>query len=109
MEIKVDIQGSTSILMVKGNVTMQTAHKLLESIKNNSKSVSLLISFAEVDYMDSSGVGVLVSGLRFAKEQNIKLGLVHLAGKVKMVMEMSGLCALFSIYPDIPTAVSQMA
>ena len=102
-------QDETVIISVDGRVTMQSAHVLLDRLKQRlAKSHRILINLCEVDYMDSSGVGVLVTALKLAREKGARFGLVGLNERVCVVMEMSGLTALFEIFDDEASGLAAM-
>ena len=101
VNIDVDKVESTVILTVNGRVNMQTSHLLLAKIKDAMpKTERLLINLEAVDYMDSSGVGILVTALKSSRESGTRLQLSGLNERVLAVMEMSGLTRLFEIFPD---------
>jgi len=111
LEISVEKKGSTLVVNVSGRVTMQTAHQLQQSIKETLKSDldRIIVNLADVAYMDSSGVGVLVSGSKMARDRAIPLGLSGIVERVMLVMKMTGLETIFRIFPDVPTALDELA
>ncbi|MDJ0841837.1 MAG: STAS domain-containing protein [Acidobacteriota bacterium] len=103
-------EGETIIIRVDGRVTMQTAHVLLTRLKDCvGRTHRILINLVKVDYMDSSGVGVLVTALKLSRDKGVRFGLVGLNERVCVVMEMSGLTALFEIFEDETKALAAMA
>ncbi|NTW83587.1 MAG: STAS domain-containing protein [Chlorobiaceae bacterium] len=58
-----------------------------------------------LDFIDSSGLGVIVSCLRKALERNGDLRLAGLGPKVAMVFELTKAKKLFSIFPDAVSAI----
>jgi len=109
LNIKETTQDGAVIFGVDGRVTMQSAHLLLTRIKKNLKSAKrLIINLGLVEYMDSSGIGVLVTALKLAKEKDVPFGLVSVNERVSMVLDMSGLVILFQIYQDEATALAEL-
>ena len=110
MDIAVEERENTVILTVTGNITMQTSpnlHKALtRALGNGAKSV--LVDLAKVKYTDSSGVGVLVSAMKIAREKHASLALVNLAERVTAVFELTGLLALFKVFDDMPAAIEAL-
>lgn len=106
MQIEVREEEYAVVLVVNGRLTMKNSHELLLALK---KSISqgaarILVQLGRVDYMDSSGVGVLITGMKLARKQNAVLGLVALTERVRQVLEMSGLLSLFSVFDNLETA-----
>jgi len=95
-----------TVLEVKGRMTMQTSHQLLDELKGaTSRSSAILVDLSGVDYMDSSGVGVLVTALKLSKSNGIRFVLSGIKDRVRVVMEMSGLTTLFEIFEDQDAAL----
>lgn len=111
MKIHLRKTETAHIAEIQGRITMQTAHELLATIKNaiEEKAPRILIYLCNVDYMDSSGVGVLITGIKQAKKEHIPFALVGLNEKVQQVMAMSGLSALFPIYKTLEEAQAQLS
>ena len=110
MEITERFEAETTILAVDGRLTMQSSHLLLDCFKEKMQSSHpILVNLEAVDYMDSSGVGVLVTALKLAKGKDIRFGLIGINHRVQVVMEMSGLTTLFEIYPDEAAALKALA
>lgn len=57
-----------------------------------------LIDLAQVAFVDSSGLGALVSCLRQAQEQGCRLGLCSLQKRVVVLFELVRLYRIFDIY-----------
>jgi len=65
----------------------------------------LLINLFEVPYMDSAGLGVLVSGLKNANRLSGDLRMWGLQDEVKSIFELTRLNKVFQIFDDETTAV----
>ena len=106
MNIENHIDENGVVLAIEGRVTMQTSHLLLTEIKNllSNGTARIFILLDSVEYMDSSGVGVLISGLKLARKNNVPLGLVAPNQRVSQIMEMSGLVSIFPVFPDLTGA-----
>jgi len=87
---------------------MRNSHELLDAVKKQLKTGAsrLMIHLEKVDYMDSSGVGVLITGMKLARKSNAAIGLVGLTRRVQQVMEMSGLGSVFPVFTDLEAARS---
>jgi len=53
-----------------------------------------------VDYIDSSGIGELVSGFTAVKNQSGDLKLLHLTKKVKDLLQITKLYTVFDVFTD---------
>ena len=75
--------------------------KLFEEGKNN-----LVVDLQAVRFVDSSGLGALVSGFKNASSRNGNLKLSGLQLQVKSMFELTRLHRVFEIYTDSTEALS---
>jgi len=61
---------------------------------------SLILNLGRVTYMDSSGIGELVSGFTAAKKCGGSLKLLHLAKKVHDILKITKLYTAFEVFDD---------
>ncbi len=64
---------------------------------------------AELDFIDSSGLGAIVSCLRKALEQHGDLKLAALGPKVAMIFELTKAKKLFSVFSDRSEAIQSFS
>ncbi|WP_067730250.1 STAS domain-containing protein [Oceanobacillus damuensis] len=92
-------ENEKSILNVSGEIDAYTAPKLKETLlpltKEEEKTVE--VNLENVNYMDSTGLGVFISALKSAKESNSKLTLVNLQDRVLRIFEITGLDDIIDI------------
>jgi len=69
----------------------------------------LLLNLAEVSYIDSSGIGELVSGFTTVTNQGGRLKLVGLTKRVKDLLQITKLYTVFEVYDDEAEAVRSFA
>ena len=65
----------------------------------------LLLNLAEVSYIDSSGIGELVSGFTTVTNQGGRLKLVGLTKRVKDLLQITKLYTVFDVHDDEAAAV----
>jgi anti-sigma B factor antagonist len=71
-------------------------------IKGHKK---ILLNLGDVNYIDSSGLGLLVSAFTSARKQDGELKLLNLTNKVHDVMQITKLYTVFDIMNDEGVAV----
>ena len=69
----------------------------------------LLLNLADVTYIDSSGIGELVSGFTTVSNQGGKLKLLNLTKKVHDLLQITKLYTVFDVYDDEAKAVGSFA
>ena len=103
-----EVDGVT-VLDLSGRVTLgEGSVQLREAIRDliSKGSKSILLNMGEVNYIDSSGLGELVSAFTTAKNQSAAVKLLSLTHKVKDVLQLTKLYTVFDIYDDEASAIA---
>ncbi len=90
MSYKVTEEGDVSIVHLDGEIDMDVTEKAKEIIMpliEAKKEVHL--NLKEVQYMDSSGISVIVESNQRAKEKNTKVELKEVSQPVEKVLAMA--------------------
>ena len=97
IEVKEDERNVT--IIVNGDIEMMTIksfkQKLFEIGQQIDKDIE--IDLSNVDYIDSSGVGVLISLLKLQKKKGKQLSINKVSSKVLNVLKLSSLSDVFNI------------
>ncbi len=101
--------GEISLIDLSGRIALgegsallrKTIRDLLESGHNR-----ILLNLGDVNYIDSSGIGELVSGFTAVRSRGGELKLLHLTKKVHDLLQITKLFTVFDVYTDEPTAVA---
>ncbi len=72
----------------------------------NAGDKKFLLSLADVDYIDSSGLGELVSSFTKVKNQDGDLKLLQLTRRVRDLMQITKLLTVFDVYDDEAAAIN---
>ncbi len=95
----VDLSGR--IALGEGSALLRkTIRDLLDGGNNK-----ILLNLGDVNYIDSSGIGELVSGFTAVRSRGGELKLLHLTKKVHDLLQITKLFTVFDVYTDEPTAV----
>jgi anti-sigma B factor antagonist len=95
----VDFSGK--ITLGEGSATLRkTVRELVDG--GNKK---ILLSLYDVDYIDSSGIGELVSAYTTVKNANGELKLLHLTKRVHDILQITRLFTVFDVQSDENTAL----
>ena len=95
-----------NIVRISGDIDAYHSPKLKEKMEELIKSDSkiLILEFSEVPYIDSAGLGTLVSVLRETRNYQKELKIVGLRKNIKRIFEMTRLDNIFEIYDTIEEA-----
>jgi anti-sigma B factor antagonist len=96
---------SGRITLGEGSVTLRDAVK--DVLSKGSKHI--LLNLKDVDYIDSSGLGELVSAYTSVKNQGGELKLLHLTDKVQDLLQITKLYTVFDVHDDEAHAISSFS
>ena len=100
--------GPVTVVDLSGRITLGDGSALLrKTIRGllQDERRKILLNLADVDYIDSSGIGELVSGYTAVKNQSGELKLLQLTKKVRDLLQITKLYTVFDIYSDENTAI----
>ncbi len=101
-------QGTWEVLDVRGEVDAYTAPRLRERILElvNAGKYRIVANLEGVEFMDSTGLGVLVGGLKRVREHDGTLALVCTKPAVLRVLAITGLNEVFPLHQTVDEAVA---
>jgi len=110
MQITERTEEGIPVVSITGDVDLETSPQLREFLKPKSskKTPCLLLDFGGVNYIDSSGLATLIEYYQAVQGFKGKLALAAMSPRVKNVFEIVRLEQIFSLYPDIPSAVAAL-
>jgi anti-anti-sigma factor len=96
------------VLTLTGVLTISTLFALQEFM-HADKSQALIVDLAGVPYIDSAGLGSLITAYVAGERQSRKLVLAGVNDRVKMMMTVSGVDQLFPSYSSVAEAEKTLA
>ncbi len=113
MELGLDVRkvGSHSVVDVKGEIDVYTAPKLREKLIElvSDGSYDVVVNLEGVDFLDSTGLGVLVGALKRVKAHDGSLSLVCTQDKILKIFKITGLTKVFPIHSSVDEAAGGAA
>ena len=103
-----EVDGVT-VLDLNGRITLgEGSVQLREAIRDliSKGSRTILLNMGDVNYIDSSGLGELVSAYTTAKNQGASVKLLNLTKKVKDVLQLTKLYTVFDVFEDEASAIA---
>ncbi len=100
--------GDISVVDVEGRITLGEGSSALrdtlrEMVGKNQKKI--LLNLGQVSYIDSSGIGELVSGFTTVTNNGGQLKLLNLTKRVKDLLQITKLYTVFDIHETETSAV----
>jgi anti-sigma B factor antagonist len=111
MELGLDVEekNGTTVLAVRGEVDVYTAPRLREKLVElvSQGKYKIVVNLEGVDFLDSTGLGVLVGGLKRLRSHDGDLTLVCTQPRILKVFEITGLTKVFAIFSSVDDAVAE--
>ena len=106
-----DSQHNVTVLYLSGDVDMQEVSTFRQTLKSAVEQAKrgVIVELTEVPFVDSSGIAVLIEGLKWSREKAQPFVLAHLSSSVRMVMELSHLESVFTIADNLDDAFMKIA
>jgi anti-sigma B factor antagonist len=96
------------VIDVQGEIDMYTAPRLRELLIDlvSKGSYQLVVNLDKVGFLDSTGLGVLVGGLRRVRVHDGSLDLVCTRERILRIFRVTGLTEVFGIYETVDQAIA---
>ncbi len=94
------------VLVLNGRLDAASAKELKNRVSHlvQENRVKLIVDMENVDFIDSSGLGSLVSSLRVVNERGGDVKVVGLQKQVRSIFELTRLHRIFGIFDDVEAA-----
>jgi len=112
MKIEVRTIGDIQILDCSGKITlgegtMAVRNAVRDILKSNGRKI--LLNLADVNYIDSSGIGELVSTYTTVTNSGGKLKLLNLTKKIQELLAITKLLTVFQVFENEQQALASFA
>lgn len=104
--------GNVSVIDVEGRITLgEGSSALREALRDlvTKKQMQILLNLGDVSYIDSSGIGELVSGYTTVSNSGGQLKLLNLNKRVKDLLQITKLYTVFEVHEDEAAAIRSFA
>jgi len=104
--------GDVTVVDAAGRITLGEGSSALRDMLRDMVAKGqkkILLNLSEVSYIDSSGIGELVSGFTTVTNQGGALKLLGLTKRVKDLLQITKLYTVFDVHDDEASAVRSFA
>ena len=101
-------EGDFTVVEVSGEIDVYTAPQLRECLSEleDAGHSRLLIDLENVDFLDSTALGVLVGALKKARADEGSMALVCSQERLLKIFRITGLTKVFDIHDSVESAVA---
>lgn len=112
MDLKIESKevDGVGVIVLEGEVDVYTAPKLKSRLIDmvDEGKYNIVINLQKVEFMDSSGLGVLVGGLKRVKTHDGSISLVSAQENILKIFRITGLVKVFPIFSSEEEAINSL-
>lgn len=106
IDLKTEDGGETLVFGLRGSLDLATAPTvraaLMEAIENGGRH--LIVDLTQLEFLDSTGLGVLIGAHRRTVERKGSFRLIINDGPISRLLNITGLIAVFAVYGSVDDA-----
>lgn len=104
-------KSQTIVLLPQGRLDVQGGSKLQQQLAAIApeRHNFWIVDLSEVDFIDSSGLIALVTGLNVAWRKQCRFAICNVSNSVRLILEISQLDQVFEIFEDLESALASIA
>ena len=107
LDLEVTERDGRTVVTVHGEVDLATSPQLRDSLAGIvDERASIVVDLDDVGFIDSTGIGVLVGGLKRARAHGGDLSLVCTQRRILKVLEITGLTQVFTVHESLDGALA---
>lgn len=108
LTLKSRSESGFEVIEVGGEIDVYTAPKLREALVDAAEGGQkrLIVDVQSVDFLDSTGLGVLVGALKRVRSEDGSLDIVCTHERILKIFEITGLDKVFGLHASVAGAIS---
>lgn len=99
------------VVKIKGELdllTAETFRNLVERALSQENAQNLILDMEQLDFIDSSGLGVILGRYRRIREQGGNMAIVGVKPHVKRILELAGIMGIVKVYQQTEQALQEV-
>jgi anti-sigma B factor antagonist len=90
-QVEVTSEGPNAVLRLKGELDVASSATLEDELQRVSGSSAVVLDLTDLEFIDSTGLGVLVKAHQRMRDEGDQLAVIEGTGQVKRLLELTGL------------------
>jgi anti-sigma B factor antagonist len=109
LDVETTSRGNATILTLRGEIDVYTAPRLRQAIVDvvDGGAQHVVLDMEKVEFLDSTGLGVMVEGLKRISGRDGTLSVVATQDKILKIFDITGLNKAFGMYGSVEEAVGE--
>lgn len=111
MLLETQMINDSLVVKIKGELdllTAETFRNLVERAINQENAQNLILDMEQLDFIDSSGLGVILGRYRRIREQGGNMAIVGVKPHVKRILELAGIMGIVKVYQQTEQALQEV-
>ena len=109
MQIKYEQKGKIGIVNISGRLDASNSTELKESFRSYlADTVNFVLDCSELEFVDSTGLGAIISILKSSTEKKGDVLIANLQQKPAMLFEITRAYKIFEVFDDLEKAVKSL-
>ena len=107
LDVETGTIDGAALLTLRGEIDVYTAPRLRQAIIDlvDGGADRIVVDMEKVDFLDSTGLGVLVGGLKRVRMKDGSLSIVTTQDKILKIFDITGLSKVFPIFGSLDEAL----
>lgn len=110
MDLTVEKDSSYLIVGLDGQFDLHTAKRFKTKLMRyvNKGSRNIVLDLGEIDFIDSSGIGAILSIYKKIEQKSGELVIINLSPPLKRIFELSGVLNIINLYSSRDEALKKL-
>jgi len=111
MELRIETHQAVDIFCISGRLDLVSSSALKNMLRQrlSDRRMRIVLDMEKINFINSSGLGALISALRDIRLAGGRLVLCRLAPYIEEIFAITGLTRVFDCYPSVPEALESFA
>lgn len=108
MNINFSVRGNALVVSVRGELDQHNASHLREQIDMRIAHTAvkrLVFDFSELDFMDSSGIGIIIGRYKLMRAVSGTVSIVNGKSSIGKILQLSGIRRIVKVYDTLSDAL----
>jgi anti-sigma B factor antagonist len=109
IDLKTEDGGETLVFKLRGSLDLATAPTVRAALAEATEKGNhdLIVDLSQLEFLDSTGLGVLIGAHRRAAERGGAFRLIVSDGPISRLLNITGLIGVFAVYHSLEDARSE--
>lgn len=108
MAIESSVLDGVLVVRMRGDLDHHAVERIRDEIERELRATgyrALVLSFRDIDFMDSSGLGLILGRYRSVTQHGGRLALCEVGEPLRRLFELSGILKIVSVYESEEAAI----